>query len=62
MKNLIMVVLLVIAGLGTFGFSLHHTWYQNTPERLSDPVNWVVMVVLGILYFLGFWFFFKEKK
>ena len=38
------------------GYSIYHTWYQNTPERFSDPVNWVTMAVLSVIYFFVFWF------
>lgn len=45
------IILLGTVLLGLIVFSVYHTWYQNMPERLSDPVNWVVMAVLAILYF-----------
>jgi len=37
-------------------FSICHTWYQTTPDRLSDPVNWITMVLMFVIYYFIFWF------
>lgn len=49
-------VVLLVAAFSIIGYSIYHTWYQNTPERLSDPVNWVLTTVLLVIYFFVFWF------
>lgn len=52
MKNKILLISLGTFVFGLLGFSIHHTWYQNSPERFTDPVNWCVFVVFVVLYFV----------
>ena len=35
------------------GFAYWHNWDYNTPERLSDPLNWLMMIFLIAWYFIG---------
>jgi len=42
----------VIAILAILGFSTYYNWFKDTPERFCDPVNWMIMGVVGIIYFL----------
>ena len=44
--------LYVTAILAIIGFSTYYNWLKTTPEIFLDPVNWIIIGVLTIFYFL----------
>ena len=51
MKNLFLI-LMGIWLFCIFGFSMYYNWHLTTPEKLSDPVNWILCGVLIVIGFL----------
>ncbi len=35
------------------GFAYWHNWNLNTPQRLSDPFNWLMMIFVVIWYLIA---------
>lgn len=55
LKAKIFAVIWVMIIIGMVAYVVHDNWLLNTPQRLTNPTNWIYVVVLIVMYFIGTW-------
>lgn len=53
-KFIIIGIIMFISILGVGVFSTIYNWNKTSPERLTDPLNWVITVVLITIYLITY--------